>query len=1428
MGLFEKKCLAHLRSVVFGHSVTFGGFLSHKLVQKTVSVLYPAMRFPRVLCCVLLLTFAFAEAKAQQYRAFARRYGIEEGLPHRQVNKIIQDRNGFIWAATNAGVARFDGRHFKVFNKTENGLGSDLVEWVAEDADGYIWACRSGPNGWLCMLDPLSGNVIPADTFFQKRPLPVPTSNFWKAPVSMADGSLVQGLLNPGGLLWHHPKNGWTHIKLPKSNGFFPLKTGRQQSVWGLRVPADTSPVALVEIDLSGKILQQINPQPGWTFSERRGDSGSPDHFFLMEHKPGEKPVLWKVDTAGNRTATTCPIENPFAYQYSQLENDQIEVQFPLVLERNGKVLLDISHQYPELDVLQFRDYLVGRNGNIWFATTFGLIVVDIHQTYFRRLLYDEQAPGGRGKACRGLLEQNGNLLVNLEAVGQGRYRVDPHTGQAERLQGDCAIGIAKSADGNVWTECITGPNSWQTLSLFKSAPDGQLIRQHLLQKKDFGYIWSIVEDNPQRVLLGHIHGATIYNPADGTAKPWKDEHFPEFDRANISWLGKDRSGQIWACTEQGLFNLKPGGGVAGRYWSGGAGAHFLPYDFIYHFYEDQDGVFWLGTSGGGLIRWDRKAPAGRHTQVIFRKNGLLNGFVYAAYEDRHQHLWLPTDYGIVQLDKKSLQVRHTWLTADGLTHNEFNRTSHFMGADGTLYFGGLNGVTAFHPDDFYTKTTEGKSTTPLVVSAFSVLDAGTGQLENRLAEIVRQNHFTMYPDDRYIQLEFALLDYFAAEKVTYTWKLEGISADWESIREPELRLSSLPYGTHRLRIRAQASDGTWAANELNIELTVLPPVYLRGWFLLLVALSLAAGIRGWVYWRTREHRFEQERLEAEVDRQTATIRHQTEELKKLDQAKSRFFANVSHELRTPLTLMLGPLSSMLKGNRLESRDFTYAKTAHEHGKQLLQLVNEILDLSKLESGKMQLQETTVSLQPFLRRIVSAFESHAERLGILFVFEYQLSERLRVQVDEDKLQKVLNNLLSNALKFTPPHSGGAVRVTVSDANGNIRIGVHDTGRGIHPDDLPYVFERFYQTSRPDTPIEGGTGIGLALCREFSELLKGRITAESTLGQGSSFYFEFPKKEVLGVGNDELLMMNDDRDTTQDSSFIIHHSSLINHSSLRKTVLLVEDNDSLRDYVQSILSEKYHVVTAENGKVALDMLSLTLQPSNEKPSNSFQPDSSFIIHHSSLKLPHLIISDIMMPVMDGFQLLENLKADDRWRHIPVVMLTARADLRDKLRALRIGVDDYILKPFEEEELLARVENLLKNYDARSPTLQPETLQPETFQPETFQPATFSLEDLAWLEAFEQVVEKRLGDSNLTAEMLADALAMSRASFFRQLKRLTGLTPAQYLDEARFQTARRLLESREVSSVKAAAYSVGFRQVKHFSQNYKKRFGKLPSE
>lgn len=550
---------------------------------------------------------------------------------------------------------------------------------------------------------------------------------------------------------------------------------------------------------------------------------------------------------------------------------------------------------------------------------------------------------------------------------------------------------------------------------------------------------------------------------------------------------------------------------------------------------------------------------------------------------------------------------------------------------------------------------------------------------------------------------------------------------------------------------------------------------------------------------------FQQRKSRKKLTIQNALIERQSAELRHLDEAKSRFFANVSHELRTPLTLMIGPLGSMLKAGRLDARDQALGETAQQHGKQLLRLVNEILDLSKMESGKMKLQETAVSLQPFLLNLMGTFESHAERLGIRFLFEYKISERLRVLVDEDKLQKVLNNLLSNALKFTPAHSGGTVTVRVLEAGNNIHLGVEDTGRGIHPEDLPHVFERFYQTNQADMPIEGGTGIGLALCREFAELMKGKIWAESTLGHGSVFCFEFPKKEVLDVSETTILgneMVGEWAHAPEASAMTGKNGVILNTSGqARSTILVVEDNDGLRDYVKMILSTHYRVETAQHGQAALDVLA---------------------VNTSGVQL---IISDVMMPVMDGFQFVEKIKNDNRYRHIPVVMLTARADLRDKLKALRIGVDDYLLKPFEEEELLVRVGNLLKNAESRQALNHKHLDEP----PAPLSPDPLSsAEDLVWLAELEKTVERAINDTHFSADVLADAMLTSRTKFFQQVKRLTGMTPNEYVLEVRFNKARRLLEGRTAGSVKAAAGLVGFRDVEYFSKQFRTRFGKAPSE
>ncbi len=1143
-----------------------------------------------------------------------------------------------------------------------------------------------------------------------------------------------------------------------------------------------------MEIDVHGKVRRQITPGPGWSFWDKNGDADQPDHFFVMEFKKGEKPVLWEIDAEGQRHPTPVFVENPFIRQHGRLENSRIEVQFPCILDPNGKTLLDISRQYPEIDPLQYRDYLVDHNGNVWFATTFGLIVVEIRKNYFRRLLYDDKAPGGRGMACRGLLEKNGRLLVNLETYGQGRFRVDPQSGSAERLPGVCAIGIAPASDGNVWTECMMGENAWHTLSLFKATADGQLTGQHLLQNRDLGYVWTILEENPQRVLLGHGNGLTIYNPLDGTAEPQHDGQFPEFDKANISWLGKDRAGQIWACTEQGLFHLKPGGGVVARYWSGGVGEYYLPYDHIYYFYEDKDGIFWLGTSSGGLIRWDRKAASGQQTRVIYRENGLLNGVVYAVYEDKNNHLWLPTDYGIVQLDKKSLRVRHTWLTADGLTHNEFNRISHCQGPDGTLYFGGLNGVTAFNPDDFYQHSRPGKNELPLVVSAFSVLNADRGRLENRTQDLLSSNQITIHPDDRYVQLEFALLEYFAPEKITYTWKLEGLANDWETLKEPVLRLSGLPFGTHRLRIRAQAAYGTMASNELNIRLSVLPPIYLRWWFFLLSGLVLAAGIWLWLHWRTREHRREQERLVQEVERQTNTIRQQTEELQQLDRLKSRFFANVSHELRTPLTLLLGPIEYMLKDTGLSRQSRTMLQAAQRNSLHLQQLVNEILDLSKLRATGLDLHEQPTVLFDFLEETLSNFRPLAEARAIALQLDYRPEPSRTLALDRQKLLKIISNLLSNALKYAP--KGSAVVLHVEAAAGEVTFRVRDEGPGIHPDDLPHIFDLYYQSKRPESKAEGGTGIGLALVRELAQAMGGSVQAESTPGSGSMFILTLPAHE-RPLESADLIVPEERREfSAPDESPAVTAST---GHSVAVHLLVVEDNPELQTFLRAILAPDYHLTVVDNGRAALDHLS------------------------GAERMPDLILSDVMMPEMDGFQLVESLRNSHVWRPIPVILLTALAGSDDRLRAFRIGIDDYITKPFSTEELTARIENALRNQATRREWQETDAAEPGETADHTD----------AWLLQLRETARQNLDNPQFNVDDLAERMGISRKTLYRQIRLRAGLSANQLIRELRLLQARELIESGQYRNLRQVAEAVGLRSADYLSRLYRERFGKSPA-
>jgi len=540
-------------------------------------------------------------------------------------------------------------------------------------------------------------------------------------------------------------------------------------------------------------------------------------------------------------------------------------------------------------------------------------------------------------------------------------------------------------------------------------------------------------------------------------------------------------------------------------------------------------------------------------------------------------------------------------------------------------------------------------------------------------------------------------------------------------------------------------------------------------------------------------------------------IQQQSEQLKSLDEAKSRFFANVSHELRTPLTLLTSPIQTLLKENHLSEKQTQLLQMAERSGKQLSQLINEILDLRKLEMGKMTVVPEPTDLRTWFQAYFAQFESLAGQNQIDYKITLDIPAQTIAELDREKCRQLLFNLLSNAFKFTP--NGGRIEARVKASEQRLQLQVANSGPGIHPDDLPHVFDRYFQSNRPDKPVEGGTGIGLALCREYEQLFGGSILVESTPGVDTVFRVTFPLHRS-GVGAEAVALPVSPTfppATEAASVTLLSGASLVKSTARQARILLVEDNPDLREYIRLVLQDQYEVITAEHGQAALNLLQ----------GGSMGRSGSGGIQKMD-QAPDLILSDLMMPVMDGYQLLEKLKSDDATRHIPVIMLTARAEAQDKLKALRIGVDDYLTKPFDEEELLARIENLLHNQTVRRQAITEDLPPSEAAAPLLSQP------DREWLETFEAYVQKHFSSDLLSVSSLANTFAMSESTLLRQLKRLTGLSPLQYVQEVRLNEAWRLLETRRYNSIAQVASRVGYEDARTFTRSFKQRFGKLPSE
>lgn len=1316
---------------------------------------------------------------------------MKEGLHSNNVISMLEDSRGIVWMATDYGLYAYDGVEITHFSSKQHGLAYDFIDNISEDINGNIWISCVLYKGYaypiINVLNPITKEVFTLDEYLEN--------------VSPTQAKTI--------------KRSFSH----RQHQVIESKDGKIYSCDGKHLHK--------EIDFNNRIDYAVPIPLGKThFVQFTGEDGNSFDFYDIEKNeiteryhvqdstrtiiyyliPDDSGVLYWIELGKDRYApdqilhfykknihqdvihlNTVALKNDKRIEYALTQNYNyylFSVDSQLHYYSLTGELLDHFEHSNIVEINRHNHKLVDSKGGIWGKRkrTGGITCFYFNRSPFKSYqIFDEWV------GMRGMHHNEHGLFTNTVRRYSFNGLVTKDSVNLIPLRGGASVFESKT--GQLW---VSTPNRYIIIYDEK----GNRLKEHHFEKKgDYWMGWALHQDQEGRLWGGSIKGMFYLDSTSNYLKSFEDYNGYDELKSNTTYHFHEKGNDLWIASSSGLYRWDKTLGIQERFHTKGGEKNYLPCNIIVHIYEDKDGIFWLSTKGGGLIKFD---PQSNATEQYTVEEGLAHNVIYAAYEDDYNNLWMSSNYGIMRFNKNTKAV-NSYTQENGLLDNEFNTTAHTMDSTGRIYFGSQLGVITFHPKDFQENKMDKKYS--LKITELSKISKETDEYTSVLAEYLKTNSIALYPEDKGFNLKIALLDYRNPQLHQYAYKIEGYDKKWHYQNSASIRLQNLPYAPkgYLMHIKVKGIDGNWQHLEQPIHIAILRPWHEQPIFRLsLLLLALILLFMGAQY-RTKRLKKRQKELEDLIKIRTQKIAQQAEDLKALDKLKSRFFTNITHELRTPLTLILGPILSILS-NYKKAKELPIKKTVerlqtvHKNGEQLLGLIEEILDLSKLQAHKLDLNEESIQLSSFVQRIFGTFKSQAEYLKIDYQLNYKFDDNLHVLLDENKVTKILNNLLSNALKFTP--GGQLVELEVKELNTTLEFLVRDSGVGIHPNDLPHVFERYYQAKYSGTTAQGGTGLGLTLVYEFAKFFKGSIHVESELGKGTLFHLSLPKKVAeasSSIASNEALELPLILDETPAKQGL---------SNKNQTILLVEDQLEMRQFIASLLEEEYQLLFATNGKEGLSLLEE---------------------HQGKVDL---IVSDVMMPQMDGFEMLKRIKAQANLRTIPMIMLTARAAIADKLNALTIGVDDYLTKPFSIEELKVRIANLLQNAAERKSWQKEEQSDENLSIEEAPELPQVSEEDLLWVKELEEHIKTQLDEEELSIEELAKKMFMSERHLRRKLKKITGLSTIKLIKTIRMNMARDFLEKGVYSSVIDVAYAVGFSSAGTFSRAYKQYFGKAP--
>ena len=1312
---------------------------------------------------------------------------VKDGLSNNQVNAIYKDSRGFMWFGTASGLNRYDGYEFKVYRNQNNdakSLPDNYIENIQEDVSGNLWIRTSAGYVFYNSL---------TDTFDRDV-----EKWMWNIGISG----------NPSSIYIDKHKIFWVYVL---GKGIYRYVNGEKKAE-RVNVKAE----ALLNTDIADMIesnegilliynhgvlvcLDKEKLNVKWTINDISSDIGKEtvNDFSLFID---QKEQLWIYGVLGmwiyNLPQKTWELRSPKDDSYNSVRAVAQDKRGRMWLgkDQDGVELVDAQGNHIHLINVPNNERTLSNNtitalyedaaGTMWVGT-YKKGISYYNESIFKFGIVDigdiNCVENGRKDVV--WLGTSGSGLICWNRSTDER-KVFSHTSDPHSISSDIIVSLLLDSNDKLWAGTYWGGLNCYDGNRFihyRAGGENSLASDN---------VWALAEDADKNIWIGTLGGGLqCLNPATGVFVTYSSNN-SNLVSDHVSSLYLGRNNTLIIGTSVGVAIMDLATRKITNFAGNRSGVRQFTNQTVNQVYEDSRGLIWVGTREG-LNVYDPKQDELYEVAV---KPNFSEFYILGITEDENKSMWVSAGGELINVTLSvegktgKLSFRcHTYDERDGLQSCDFNQRSLKRLHSGEIVVGGLYGLNNFRSDNIkYNRALPKVMFTgfQLFNEEVKVGEEYDGQIIlkealNKTEEVVlgyKQNVFTVL---------FASDNYVLPEKTRYHYKLDGFNEDWLISMADQHRVTytNLAPGSYLLKVKATNSDGYAGTEEATLKIVILPPFWMTPWayacyiFLLIGGLFLAF----YAVQRRERNKFKIRQMEQDAQR-----------AEEVNQMKFRFFTNVSHELRTPLTLIISPLEGMIKETK-EAKQLDKLNLMHRNALRLLNLVNQLLDFRKNEMAGLHLSLSEGDIVAYVRNICSSFLMLSEKKNVHLTF-FTAVESLNMAFDEDKVGKIVMNLLSNAFKFTP--DGGRVDVSLEILKGSpetLEIKVSDTGSGVKDEDKERIFERFYQVEHEgESNRSTGSGIGLSLVRDFVTLHGGAVRVFDNVGSGSVFVVDIPvKHSVVNVATPLSQEAAEEDAAALDTETIEADEDTQPFEKRKPLVLIVDDNEDFITFMRDSLSLYFSVQSAVNGREAWNII----------------PEL----------MPDLIVSDLMMPEMDGNELCRNVKADKRTQNIPFVLLTAKQSVENKVEGLTIGADDYVTKPFNMEVLILRMRKLI-DLSSRSKSR-------NRIDPEPSDIVITSLDEKL-IENAIKYVEANISRSDLSVEELSHELGMSRVHLYKKLLQITGKTPIEFIRVIRLKRAAQLLRESQ-QNVSEIAYQLGFNNPKYFSKYFKDEFGVLPS-